>query len=420
MILNEIQTLLQSARQAEEDKRFSDAEQLIIQLLDILHHDSAPPPSPLFDTNYSLTTTKEYLSYSPQIYKLAGSIYYHLSDFSKSLQYQIIALDLWEQFNDDISAIEQLISIAALYSHDVLDPNKAEEYLLRALEMCIEIHSKKLESQIHERLADLYIDQQEWSKFAEHFRRYVLVKDEVQAEEARELALRYEREKENARLEATETLLYRMLPPTIVTRMMNGETKIADHHESISILFADIVGFTPIATNMSASSLLAFMNMLFERYDEIALKYGCERIKTIGDGYLAICGAPVFAEDHVLRITNMALEMLKYAKNSDHQSELPEGMEFLVRIGLHCGPIVAGVIGTGKISYDIYGDSVNIAARMESHSEPSKIHVSKEFRDQFLQLYPDTSLTFIDRGTLEIKGKGMMNTFYVERMSSIS
>lgn len=424
MNVDEVKSLLEAAEQAERSQSFTEAEQLLERIISILPLQSFDDQTPEYPTAHQEFQSQDILSLTARTYQLAGSIRLRLSDYAKSLLFQNNALKLWTRMQDGRKCIEQKISLAALYSLEAWDGHdfeKAEEYLQSALDQSTENHRKKIESQVHERLADLYMHQKVWGKFAEHFRRFVLIKDELQEEEAREQAIKFEREKEKARLEATESLLHRMLPPSIVARMMNGETSIADYHENISILFADIVGFTPIATNMSAASLLKFMNVLFERYDEIAQKHGCERIKTIGDGYLAVCGAPVYTDDHHERITKMAIDMQYYATHADeeHLRLLPEGMDFHVRIGVHCGPIVAGVIGTGKISYDIYGDTVNIAARMESHSDPGKIHVSKEFRDAALGFESSTNIRFTDRGEVDIKGKGIMNTYFLERIDAL-
>lgn len=421
MNTDELQALLDAALQAEYSQRLADAEHLTERIA--AYYDSIVEGSP-DGPNAALSGAALDAAMLPlfaHAFHVGGAVTFRLGKFSNSLKLQNNALQLWEILHDDKHAIEQKISLAALFSLEAWEGYNyliAEEYLQSALDQSTEIHRRKMESQVHERLADLYMHQKSWGKFAEHFRRFVHIKDELQEEEAREQALKFEREKEKARLEATESLLHRMLPPTIVTRMMSGETTIADYHDNISVLFADIVGFTPLATDMSATSLLKFMNLLFERYDEIALTHGCERIKTIGDGYMAICGAPVSAEDHHRRIAAMALDMQYYATHihPEHHGLLHEGMEFHVRIGLHCGPIVAGVIGTGKISYDIYGDTVNIAARMESHSEPDKIHVSKEFREAATSFEDAIGITFIDRGTLDIKGKGLMHTYFLERL----
>ncbi len=425
MNVDEVKSLLDAAEQAERSQSFTEAEQLLERIISNFPLQISDQLSHEYPTIHQEFQTKDILLLTARTYQLAGSIRFRLSDYHNSLQFQSKALEYWNRVQDGRKGIEQKISLAALYSLEAWDGHnfeKAEEYLQAALDQSTKIHRKKIESQVHERLADLYMHQKAWGKFAEHFRRFVLIKDELQEEEAREQAIKLEREKEKARLDATESLLQRMLPPSIVARIMNGETNIADYHENISILFADIVGFTPIATNMSAASLLKFMNVLFERYDEIAQKHGCERIKTIGDGYLAVCGAPVYTDDHLERITKMALDMQYYATHAsnDHLHLLPDGMEFTIRIGVHCGSIVAGVIGTGKISYDIYGDTVNIAARMESHSDPGKIHVSKEFRDAVLGFEHKLPITFFDRGAVDIKGKGIMNTYFLERIDAVA
>ena len=200
------------------------------------------------------------------------------------------------------------------------------------------------------------------------------------------------------------------MPPTIANRIIAGEQNIADRFDSASVLFADVVGFTPMTASMPASAVLEFMNFVFAHFDGIAAKHGCERIKTIGDGYMAVCGAPVECEDHAERIARMAMEMLKdVALPASITEHLPAGVEFEIRIGLHTGSITGGVIGVGKLAYDIYGDAVNTASRMESHGEAGKIHVSEEFASAV-----GSSFSFTERGELEVKGKGMLRTYFLE------
>ncbi|MCC7437035.1 MAG: guanylate cyclase, partial [Armatimonadetes bacterium] len=138
----------------------------------------------------------------------------------------------------------------------------------------------------------------------------------------------------------------------------------------------------------------------------------CERIKTIGDGYMAVCGAPVECTDHVERIARMAMEMLEdVAMPATITEHLPAGTEFEIRIGLHTGSITGGVIGVGKLAYDIYGDTVNTASRMESHGEAGKVHVSEEFAQA---IAGQAEFGVVERGVLTIKGKGELRTYFLE------
>ncbi|MBS1537986.1 MAG: adenylate/guanylate cyclase domain-containing protein, partial [Bacteroidetes bacterium] len=223
---------------------------------------------------------------------------------------------------------------------------------------------------------------------------------------------------ERARSQATEELLHKTLPKSIADRVIQGELRIADHFESASVLFADVVGFTQLSAKLPPAIVLGFMNFIFEHFDSFALKHGCERIKTIGDGYMAVCGAPIRYINHTERLALMALDMMEDIQLPEEiRNHLPKGTLFHLRIGLHCGEITAGLIGTGKLAYDIYGDAVNTAARMESYGEAGRIQVSEEFRTALISTsLNELPIQFIPRGEMVIKGKGRMKTYFLEQI----
>ncbi|MBV1865570.1 MAG: adenylate/guanylate cyclase domain-containing protein [Rhodobacteraceae bacterium] len=206
--------------------------------------------------------------------------------------------------------------------------------------------------------------------------------------------------------EYSERLLANMLPGTIAAQLKRnpGQT-IADAHENVTILFADIVGFTPRATTQSAAELVKFLNQLFTRFDALATKHGLEKIKTLGDAFMVAGGMPEYQEDHAERVARMALDMV--SATDDFSREMSEKIQ--LRIGIHSGPAVAGVIGTQKPFYDVWGDTVNIAARLESFGTNGKIQVTAETKDRLSK-----SFEFAKRGKVEIKGKGNMELWYLE------
>jgi class 3 adenylate cyclase len=196
------------------------------------------------------------------------------------------------------------------------------------------------------------------------------------------------------------------LPHSIADRIKQGERMIADPFDSVSIFFADIVGFTDLSTKISATELITLLNTIFITMDRIATIYQIEKIKTIGDAYMAVSGLPVPNVNHASNMAIFAKSVLTEMKSLD--SFIRSNID--MRIGIHCGPVVAGIIGEHKFSYDIWGDSVNTASRMESHGEPGKIHISEEFKNA-LAGYDEFSFTA--RKPMYIKGKGMMNTFFL-------
>ena len=202
--------------------------------------------------------------------------------------------------------------------------------------------------------------------------------------------------------ERSERLLRNMLPDVIAKRMKDGET-IADVHEA-SVLFADIKGFTALASERNAEDVVRILDRIFREFDDLAHRHGLEKIKTIGDAYMAAAGLPVPQADHVDRAVQMGLDMV--ASIVPLRQEL--GVSLDVRVGIHSGPVVAGVIGTKKHAYDVWGDTVNVASRMESHGVPGRVQVSDDVRRTLGRRY-----RVEDRGTIEIKNRGTMRTWFV-------
>jgi len=202
--------------------------------------------------------------------------------------------------------------------------------------------------------------------------------------------------------EKSESLLLNVLPADVSGRLKAGQETIADYYPSVSILFADVVGFTVMSSGEGPEKMVGVLNDIFSHFDRLAEKYGVEKIRTIGDGYMAICGAPVERDDHAQRLAKMALEMPEYVPPE------VDGERCQIRIGINTGDVIAGVVGTTKFHYDVWGDAVNIAARMESQGEPGKIQVGPGA----YALLKD-SFTCELRGEQEIKGKGLMATWWL-------
>ena len=204
--------------------------------------------------------------------------------------------------------------------------------------------------------------------------------------------------------EKSERLLRNILPEKIADRLKNGESAIADSFPEVTVLFADLKGFTEFSQHTDARHLVGLLDEIFSAFDHLAHIHGVEKIKTIGDAYMAVAGLPVPRPDHADAVAAMALGM--QAAFRDVMASRSLGLE--VRIGMHSGPVVAGVIGRHKFSYDLWGDTVNLASRMESHGEPSRIHVSEATR-----LLLADRFRFADRGEVTVKGKGPMRTFFL-------
>jgi adenylate cyclase len=200
----------------------------------------------------------------------------------------------------------------------------------------------------------------------------------------------------------SDKLLLNILPETIASRLKAENISIADSHESVSIMFADLVNFTHISAGMPASELVNLLNQVFSRFDQLAEKYGLEKIKTIGDAYMVVGGVPNARVDHAQAIASMALEMQAALKEVATKNQ----KELKMRIGINSGPVIAGVIGSSKFSYDLWGDTVNVASRMEHHAMPDTIQVT----ESTYELLKD-DFNFETLGPVNIKGKGEVNAF---------
>ncbi|WP_434683705.1 adenylate/guanylate cyclase domain-containing protein [Pseudanabaena minima] len=204
--------------------------------------------------------------------------------------------------------------------------------------------------------------------------------------------------------DTSEHLLLNILPCAIADRLKQGEKIIADGFSEATVLFADIVSFTELSAQVQPVKLVCLLNEIFSEFDELAEKYGLEKIKTIGDAYMVAGGLPKFRADHAEAIADMALDMQKVIGR--FASDL--GEPFKIRIGINTGPVVAGVIGIKKFIYDLWGDAVNVASRMESHGLADHIQVSDSTYVILKNKY-----NFADRGKIMIKGKGEMQTYFL-------
>ena len=213
------------------------------------------------------------------------------------------------------------------------------------------------------------------------------------------------RELEKAHRE-NERLLLNILPEPIARRLREGERVIADRFEDVTLLFADIVGFTQISSGLTAAELVEILNRVFSAFDGLVGRYGLEKIKTIGDAYMVVGGLPEQMEDHTARVADMALAL----RDEIARISSGAGSEIRFRVGMNVGPVVAGVIGVTKFIYDVWGDTVNTASRMEAHGLPDRIHVTQAVYERLRDRY-----VFEPRGIIDVKGKGPMNTYFLLR-----
>ncbi|MGI9479804.1 MAG: adenylate/guanylate cyclase domain-containing protein [Hyphomicrobiaceae bacterium] len=221
------------------------------------------------------------------------------------------------------------------------------------------------------------------------------ISDSITAKAEADLATEFNR---------AEGLLLNILPVPIAERLKDNPELIADEHPHVSVLFADIVNFTETSDKMAPTALVQTLNSAFSRFDALVEKHGCEKIKTIGDAYMVVSGLPEPRADHAQAMVSLALDMIDTAEEINLSSEFP----FTLRIGVNSGPVVAGVIGEKKFAYDLWGDTVNVASRMESHGQPGMIQITEATRAQLSGSFRTEPL-----GQIDVKGKGQMLTYAV-------
>ena len=203
-----------------------------------------------------------------------------------------------------------------------------------------------------------------------------------------------------------ENLLLNILPRSIADRLKVQTQRIADQFDTASILFADVVDFTPWSDGLPPAAVVGYLDHLFSAFDELAERYGLEKIKTIGDCYMVAAGVPTPRPDHAHALALMALDMLEAMRSAEEVAHV--GLQ--LRIGINSGPVVAGVIGRKRFLYDLWGDAVNTASRMESHGTPGRIQITHAT----YELLAD-EFEFEPRGTIAVKGKGEIEAWYLLR-----
>jgi guanylate cyclase len=205
--------------------------------------------------------------------------------------------------------------------------------------------------------------------------------------------------------EKSENLLLNILPKEIAKILKNESRTIADHYEEASILFADMVNFTPMSAEMTPVAMVELLNEIFTQFDELVEKYDLEKIKTVGDCYMVAAGVPRRRGDHAQALARLALEMRDFIRKHEFNASRP--VDF--RIGINSGPVLAGVIGRKKFIYDLWGDAVNIASRMESHGTGGAIQITRAtyeiIKDEFECEW---------HGTVNVKGKGEMEVWHIK------
>jgi len=203
----------------------------------------------------------------------------------------------------------------------------------------------------------------------------------------------------------SEELLHNILPAKVVNELKEKGDSYPEKFKEVTVFFSDFAGFTELATRISPEKLINELNLIFTAFDNIMEKHQCERIKTVGDAYLAVCGMPEENPEHVIHMLSGALEIKRWLNNYNRSSDI----KWQIRIGIHSGNLIGGIVGTKKYIYDIFGDTINTASRMENHSDVGKINVS-----QVTFELSKHAFKFTERPVIDVKGKGKMKMYFLE------
>jgi len=363
-----------------------------------------------------------------------GLLYVIIEEYSQAFDHIIEAISISNELGIKADEAGWKSALGDLYgdpSFEQYNTTISEELLKEALSVHRELGQKREEYRSHLSLSHLYETLDRVPEAFHHFKLFHGLEKEVLNEQAKKQAVelelirkieQIERNNKEAmiRFEEKERILHDILPIEIANRIVSGETMIAEQHDDVSIIFADIVSFTETALLLKPAEVVGTLNDLFTEFDAIALELGIEKIKTLGDAYMGACGIPTAREDHAMRMVQFAFRVMEASK----KYRFPGQDTIRIRVGLHCGPVIAGVIGGHKYTYDLWGDSVNTASRMESQGERDQIHVSEDFIRTICNISADMEipsthalpfgkLAIHDRGTTMIKGRGSMRTFFV-------
>lgn len=315
------------------------------------------------------------------------------------------------QINESVDRLHGTCYHRTYYAMFLKDMKRYDEALEQAKKALIEyeqLGSKDNLYNVYLTLSEIYEAIGKGDEALKAYKEYHRLDAEVLGKEATaqltQLNFQHQSEQKEAIHKATEKILHNILPKSIADKIKDGEEKIIEKFNEASVLFADMVGFTVWSRERDVNEVAETLNHIFNLFDKLADEHGVEKIKTIGDAYMCVAGLPERCEDHAERMAKMALAM-----HEQIQSAYPNG-EIKLRIGIHCGEVIAGVLGKNKYAYDLWGDTVNTASRMESHGEPGKIQVSDNFR----RALTGSAFGFEERGEIEVKGKGKMKTFFLE------
>jgi len=356
-----------------------------------------------------------------------GNYYMAITQFPKSIELHKKSLGLRLEYNLIGGAITSILSLGEIY-YKLLMYDDALEILNRGLDLANQIQVKKKTYQIHFLMSKIYEVTGELEKEIYHYKLFHEIQFHLEAEDNKRkistaklifeseqyrvenILIKKQKEEIEIEKKKSDFLLLNILPEEIATELKENGSAAAKLIDYATIMFADFKGFTKISEKLSPAELVAEIDTCFKAFDEITTSHNIEKIKTIGDCYMCAGGLPVSNDTHANDVVKAALEIQQYMHRHMQKRKIQGKQIFEIRIGIHTGPVVAGIVGLKKFAYDIWGDTVNIASRIESSGEANKVNISNStyeiVRDKF---------TCIHRGKVEAKGKGEIDMYFVER-----
>ena len=382
-----------------------------------------------------------------------GNIYYRMSNIKQAVEYNFKALNIYKEESDKLGISNVYLNLSTIFM-SVDDYEKAIQYADSSLSAAKEISLVDNMKSIYELLSHVHEKKGNYQKAYEYHKLYSDTKDSLLNEESSkqitEMQTKYETEKKEQQItllnkegelqksevkrqkiiiwsvagglmvvlilsififrerRKSEKLLLNILPAETARELKENGKATAKHYQSVTVMFTDFKGFTNIVEKLSAEELVSELDFLFKKFDEIISKYPIEKIKTIGDAYMCAGGLPTANSTNAMDVVNAALEIQGWMKEQNNKWQL--------RIGIHTGAVTAGVVGDKKFAYDIWGDTVNTASRMESSGEAGKVNISGTTYAQISSLLEERGWEVRQRGKIPAKNKGEIEMYFVERM----
>ncbi|MBL6963768.1 MAG: tetratricopeptide repeat protein [Bacteroidetes bacterium] len=391
-----------------------------------------------------------------------GILYYSIKDYDRAISSWEEALEIYREIEDKTEEASILNNLSAVYG-EIGNLDKSYQYITKAYAIAKEIDYPDLHIEIYNSLSAIYAKKGDYKNALKYHQLYTTVKDSVfnleKNKQLEELETVYQTEKKEQQIKLQETeiakkdaevkkqraqrnifiisfglillfaiyvinsirriakekakserLLLNTLPIKVVNDLkLKGKTE-PESFTNVTVYFSDVVGFTNVSSHLDPKQLINELNDVFTAFDDIMESNHCERIKTIGDAYMAVCGMPEENADHAINMLNASIEIKNYLEKRNEG----QAISWKIRIGLHSGKVVGGIVGVRKYIYDVFGDTINTASRMESNSEPMRINIShvtyQLVKDHFEE---KQNIHFTKREPIEVKGKGQMDMYFV-------